>query len=446
MPDLRTIGDIFRRLRPAARSLLAVSCALGACQAADTTSEKPVGLVYVVPFGDVPMAEIERARWATAQQTNRPAVILPPRALPPNSRMEDGLYDASHLLDATLTAAPGDAFRIVGVTNLPLRAPEYCNVIGYARRRERGLVYSNYLTNRSLSPPIDAGAGPRDDLDVHDPATEALKRRRTSRIIAHELGHTYGAGHCTAQCIMRATGATESVDLLPDRYCPRHQALVDRGRTDTLTDPKFLAALGRERMRLNLWSEATAIYRRAVARRPRNARLRVELGVALMGRGALDEAAFVLDEAERLAPRSPQPFYAQAVLFAAGYAPTRAPAYLEAAVARDGKRLRAHRAAGIVYQDLLSNREQAIRHFEAHIRLGGRDRNVIGRLSYLLAPTMLTFQRPSVAIVQWTPSRGLRFGGFGWDDRSPAGGVSLVLQTLPELREPEPESTWQRAR
>lgn len=345
-----------------------------------------IGVVYLVPIGHPTPEAIERARWALEGQTQRMVVTKPSMQLPRLARVSGG-YRAGDVLDELLIDAPEDAFRVVGVTDAPLRDAHNDSVIGYARTGERAIVYST------------------DELPVV--STEAGRRRRVRRIVAHELGHTFGALHCDAVCVMRDTHSAHDIDLLPDHFCPAHQATLTQGLAARVDDPDTLAQLGAERMRLGRWSEAAQVYRDLGRVRPQDARARTSLGIALMASGQLAAAEESFETASVLEPKAPQPYYARAVLYAAGRSTHRAPAYLEAAVSRDPDRLRAHRAAGILYQDLLADPARAAHHFEAHVLSGGRDEDVIGRLVFLNAPATMVFYEPETIIARWDPERGL---------------------------------------
>lgn len=345
------------------------------------------GTVYIVPLGGVHRVEAERAAWALARETGRRTQILERRPLPRAARNAEGRYDAGDLLDHLLFDAPVDAFRVVGITEADLAAPRYRYVIGYARHGERALIYS---TARF---PTDT--------------TEATRRRWIQRILAHELGHTYGADHCDRHCLMKTTRTVNDVEHLPDGYCEVHGPLVEAGRKVNPGDPPALALMARERIRLGRWQEATEAYKSALLAKPEQPRLYVELGISLMAEGRLENANRAFEVATRLAPESPQAYYALSVLFAAGYAPWRASAYLEAAVRRDADKARAHRAAGILYQELLGDVDAASRHFERYVHIGGRDPEIVARFVYLVRPAVVTVEQPETIVAQWQPGKGL---------------------------------------
>lgn len=61
------------------------------------------------------------------------------------------------------------------------------------------------------------------------PANPQLLEERTIKEAIHELGHTYGLGHCPIPtCIMHFSNTLEETDLKSDKFCPQHQAQLRR--------------------------------------------------------------------------------------------------------------------------------------------------------------------------------------------------------------------------
>lgn len=381
---------------------LLLLASLGGCSTAPVQPPKSEGVSYLVPLGRVPRAEIERARWALEAATRRLVVVMPARALP-TPMPGKATLDAGHLLDGLLKSPPPDAFRVAAVTTVPLHAPDLDAVIGYARIGERAIIYSTHLLPRY--------------------ANEAQRRGRVRRIIDHELGHTYGATHCENDCVMRDADGSASVDDLPAHYCPEHRALTQTRVKEGPAHPQSLIRLGGERMRLGQWTPAIAAYRRALKHAPDDYKARTAMGIAQMARGELTTAEETFITASRTNPKAAQPYYARAVLYASGVAPRRASAFLEAAVHRDAKRVRAHRAAGILYQDVLADDRKAMHHFHAHVQRGGRDAEVIARLVYLMQPATLTFNEPETIVARWDPVTGLEVAAV-----APTTAMGLSVQ------------------
>lgn len=370
----------------ASRTLLVLALLTGCDEPAAETPTRD-GLVYLVPIGQVPAAELERARLSLTSQTERTTLVLPMLALP-ELKPGQTRHDAGALLDALLATAPGDTFRIAGVTTAPLRAAEHDTLIGYARRGGRALIYST----DGLWPML---------------VTEAAHRRFTRRIIAHELGHTHGASHCEQRCVLSDVKDAVDIDDQPDGYCAEHAAMADEALAVGPEHPDAKIRLGAERLRLGFWREAVGAYRHALRSRPGDPRVRTSLGVALMAHGEWLAAEQAFSDATRDTPDAPQPFYARAVLYAASGDHHRAPAFIEAAVSRDGDQKRAHRAAGILYEDVIGDDRSAARHYHAHLRAGGRNPVVIERLVKLISPTTLVFHDPELVIARWQPGEGL---------------------------------------
>lgn len=380
-----------RPAHPIRRLLLSCAvllCAAGYVLSGPAPTQAPAvdrGRVYLQPFGANAPESIHRAAWALRNATAREVVVLPTMALPPIP--QGAARDAGQLLDQMLVTAPDDTFRIAGLTTVALRARGMGSVTGYARDGERGLMLSTY------------------DLPVY--ATEAAHRRRLRRVIAHELGHTMGALHCERDCVMRSAYSAANIDIFPDHYCPEHRRMVESGMARSRDSARTLKQLGSERLRLGLHGQSVQAFERAARKAPKDARIQVSLGVAMMAEGRLVAAEEAFQKASMLEPQAPQPYYARAVLYAAGFAPARAPAYIEAAVRRDGDPARAHRAAGILYQDLLSDDRGATRHFQLHVSRGGRSTEVISRLVKLLSPTTLVIDQAETIVATYRPDEGL---------------------------------------
>jgi len=379
-----------------ALSVMALSCS-------PTAVDWVPGVVYLVPIGEPEATELARAEKVLALLTQRPVRRLPrrpllPAAVHPHCPTAAPCYDAGSILDELLSEPPRDTFRIVGITEAPISSSVGHDSIAFARRHERALLY----TTVSLRPLPDA---------------QALARTR--QIMSHELGHTFGAQHCSGPCLMQprlehrlATGA-----------CPLHRPLLVEGLAQSIAGPTFLAAVGRERGRLGDWNEAIDAYRRSLRRRPRVVEVEAHLALALVARGRHLEAEDVLDQASYNAPDSPLPFYVRAGLFATQDRTQRAAAHLESGVNRDPNPTSAHRLAGIVYQDVLRDESAAIYHFRLHLSAGGRDPEVLGRLAMLLTPTTLLFTEPEVVVVRWDVREGLLLASAGWGQ---APGPPLV--------------------
>ncbi len=117
-----------------------------------------------------------------------------------------GQYRAAAVLSFLGPCCP-EAKRVVGVTAADLFEPGLNFVFGLAERPGRAAVVS---AHRLLTP-----AGRR-------------FLARLMKEVNHELGHTFGLGHCSEPtCVMRFSNSVVEVDEKGRFFCPRCRALLE---------------------------------------------------------------------------------------------------------------------------------------------------------------------------------------------------------------------------
>jgi len=106
--------------------------------------------------------------------------------------------------------------RVLGVIDADCYAPGLNFIFGQARLHERDCFIALPRLRQSFY-------GLPDD--------ENLFRQRVLKEAVHELGHTYGLGHCpNPHCVMHFSNSLHDTDVKDAEFCPRCQMQM-RGET-----------------------------------------------------------------------------------------------------------------------------------------------------------------------------------------------------------------------
>jgi len=116
-------------------------------------------------------------------------------------------YESSEVMKMLAQFAPGDAFRVLGITEADLAIPALSFLFGQAQ----------------LNGPIALVSLARLHQEFYGlPADAELLREREVKEVLHELGHTCGLTHCSERkCVMSLATHIEGVDAKSTRYCER---------------------------------------------------------------------------------------------------------------------------------------------------------------------------------------------------------------------------------
>ena len=123
-------------------------------------------------------------------------------------------YDAIKLLNMITLQAPTDAVKVIGMVRVDLYIPILTYIFGQAALNGYTGVASLYrLRNEHYGLEPDYG----------------LLIERFSKVIIHELGHTFGLIHCSNPvCVMRSSTYVEDLDQKEKRFCHRCRAELNR--------------------------------------------------------------------------------------------------------------------------------------------------------------------------------------------------------------------------
>lgn len=160
----------------------------------------------LVPLGPIDPKILRRLRTAISKILLLPVRVLRPRALPLQTyHLGRRQYNSTQLLEYLLSGDNSGVARILGVTAEDLFIPIFTFVFGEAQLAGKAAVISLFR--------------PRGDADgVIPPRPVYLKR--LIKLSLHELGHTFGLGHCRQEgCLMGFSSNLEALDLKKLAFC-----------------------------------------------------------------------------------------------------------------------------------------------------------------------------------------------------------------------------------
>jgi archaemetzincin len=198
---------MLRSARPNARLLLLPALLI----LAGGATERRV--IAVAPVGDAPRDAVSLLLPTLRETFGAEVVIAPAVPLPSTAydrRRRQHLSTA--LLDALARARRPGWDRLLGVADVDLFVPELNFVFGEGDPN-RGVAVFSLQRLRAEG----EASGP-----------ELLARRAATEAI-HELGHSFGLGHCQdARCVMWFSNSLAETDRKGTRFCAAHAAELRR--------------------------------------------------------------------------------------------------------------------------------------------------------------------------------------------------------------------------
>lgn len=165
------------------------------------------GTLYLVPVGRVEGAIVNHLCRGDGEAFGTPSQATP--ALPHPSHaysLERDQYLATSILEQLTQVDPQNAFRILGVVDLDLHAPQLNFVIGKTAIGGREALVALPRLRQSFY-------GMPEDLE--------LFRQRTLKEAIHELGHTFCLGHCPKRnYVMCFSNSPPDTDTKGTSFCP----------------------------------------------------------------------------------------------------------------------------------------------------------------------------------------------------------------------------------
>ncbi|NKE72811.1 archaemetzincin family Zn-dependent metalloprotease [Candidatus Manganitrophus noduliformans] len=166
-------------------------------------------MIHLLPFGDVSQATSQTLAASLHPIFGVPVIPHDPVDLPPSSYdSERRQHAAAQILKglARFKTSLTQVERVLGIVSVDLFAPDLNFVFGEADPREGVAV----ISIARLKPEF-----------YGLPPNGSLLRLRILKEAVHELGHTYGLGHCPDPvCVMRFSNELQETDRKGASFCP----------------------------------------------------------------------------------------------------------------------------------------------------------------------------------------------------------------------------------
>jgi archaemetzincin len=175
-----------------------------------------VKTLYVLPVGNVPGQLLEWIDVAAAEWFPMPAQRLPMMPIPEEAYdAKRRQYQSVEIMKAVARKVPGDAARVLGITEADLAIPTLTFLFGQAQLEGTVAVVSVARLRQEF---------------YGLPADDGLLRERLVKEVLHELGHTFGLTHChDPKCVMSLATHVGLVDSKDERYCANCGIRIARG-------------------------------------------------------------------------------------------------------------------------------------------------------------------------------------------------------------------------
>ncbi|MCK9376514.1 MAG: archaemetzincin family Zn-dependent metalloprotease [Syntrophobacterales bacterium] len=167
----------------------------------------------LVALGPVDPEILRQLRAALTKILALPARVLRPKPLPQQAyHAVRQQYHSTRLLEYLLTDDDSRAYRILGITTADLFIPIFTFVFGEAQLEGKAAVISMCRL--------------RGEIEGFAPS-KSIFLRRLLKLSLHELGHTFGLGHCRQDgCLSGFSANLEILDRKNLAFCQYCQALL----------------------------------------------------------------------------------------------------------------------------------------------------------------------------------------------------------------------------
>jgi archaemetzincin len=168
-------------------------------------------VIAVLPIGRISPEDVALVTSSLVKAFIAEVIVAPAMRLPAHARASDrDQYLARAILSALTPLKRSGWSRLLGIVAEDLYAPGLNFVFGEADP-ERGVA-------------VFSLARLREGIDAKSANGDSRFRRRVAAEAIHELGHTYGLGHCPDRhCVMWLSNTLAETDRKGIEFCPTHQ-------------------------------------------------------------------------------------------------------------------------------------------------------------------------------------------------------------------------------
>jgi archaemetzincin len=178
----------------------------------------PTKKIYIVGVGYVEDRILMHLSSLLEQRLDMEFVIGEEISLPEGTfDVKRGQCNSTQILAELERHTPEEVFRLLGITHADLYVEGLNFVFGEADPSCKTALMSLIRLR-----PESYGLPPNERLLVKRASTEAM----------HELGHTFGLGHCRyINCVMYFSNSVSDTDRKGDRFCPKCEEAMRHWRT-----------------------------------------------------------------------------------------------------------------------------------------------------------------------------------------------------------------------
>lgn len=172
--------------------------------------------IYILPIAVSTTGVVEKIRTELETTFQIPTAILPsvPQIPALSYNIQRKQYHSTRLLADIRKQALPDSVRILGIVNVDLFVPELNFVFGEADVSGRAAI----ISLSRLHPEF-----------YRMPPNEQLFERRAVKEAVHELGHTFGLGHCSdPRCVMFFSNHIGDTDKKSRDFCVKCKLKIDK--------------------------------------------------------------------------------------------------------------------------------------------------------------------------------------------------------------------------